>query len=94
MVGGDQPADLAGMQPCRSGDVLVRAGFAERNLAQGLEDGDLRRRQLEPALQVVGIGKWAGRAGEILIEPAASWRGRGPGRCGAREWPSGGAPPT
>src|SRR3954447_4288603 len=48
VVRGYQPANLPGVQPGGPGDVVVRAGLAQRNLAQGLQYGDLGRGEIEP----------------------------------------------
>ncbi len=72
VVGGHQPADLAGMQPGGAGDVVVGAGLAQGDLSKRFEDGHLCRREVEPAAEVIGVGKGAGRPGEILVQPAGS----------------------
>src|SRR5919109_3418502 len=69
VVGGTQPADLLGMQLDGPGHVVIGSGLSHRDPAQGLENRNLSRGEIEPALQVVGEGKWPGGTGEVLVQP-------------------------
>lgn len=90
VIGRDQPADLAGVEPGCPGDVIVGTGFAERDLTQSLENGGLRRGEVEPALQMIGKGEGLGRAGEVIVEPGGSDRA---GSLGDVQLGNGGAKP-
>src|SRR6476660_5421180 len=70
VVSRDQPADLAGVQSGGPRDVIVGAGLTQGDLSKCLEDGNLGRRQIEPAAQVIGVGERPGGPGEVLVQPA------------------------
>src|SRR4051794_11225912 len=69
VVGRDQPPDLSGMKLGCPGHVVIRASLTERDLPQGLEDGRLSGRQIEPSLEIVGVGQRSGGSGEVVIQP-------------------------
>src|SRR6476469_6674407 len=66
-----QLADLPGMETGGAGQVVIGAGFARGDGAEGAEDEHLRGRDVEPAGQVMGKGKPPGAAREVSVEPAA-----------------------
>src|SRR5687767_7809268 len=69
-----QLADDARMELRLTGKVVVRARLAEGNAPERAEDGDLRRRELEPAGEVAREGKQGARAVEVAVEPCGRRR--------------------
>lgn len=69
MVGRDEPPDLTRVESGGSRDILIRPGFAERDFPERLEDGYLGGGEIEPPLEVVGVGKEPAGSCEVLVEP-------------------------
>ncbi len=74
MVGGDQPPDLPGVETGGAGHIFVGPGLSEWDLPKCFEDRNLGWGEIEPALQVLGVGKGPRGAAEIVIEPLSSSR--------------------
>src|SRR5262249_30039273 len=70
MIGGDEPAYLPGMEVGGAGHILVGPGLTQGNLPKCFEYSDLGRGEVEPALEMLGIGEGAAGPLEVLVEPA------------------------
>src|SRR5918995_1222025 len=72
VVGCDKPSDLARMKPSRSSHIIVGTGLPDRDLAKGLEDRNLGWRKVEPAFEMIRVGKPARGARKVLVQPISS----------------------